>query len=724
MTELYDFQKQAVEDLQHPEKHIVVAGVGTGKGAIMLHWLRSTQKRKWLVVTTASKRDSHDIENEAVMWFGEEYVRSLSSFTVISWQALAKWTIANWNSLEDYAFAFDECLPYDTLVETEVGLRQLGALAVGEKVWSYNEQTKERELKTITRIIKRPAQAKMYKIKAGQHEIISTANHPHYTERGWVDAKDIKNGDTIYVTTKEARDYAQREEIRKICELSLLPATNPDSGLDIKTDTEYGRHRQDILQQDMCKSQPKSEVKHTSTAAESYAQPKIETQSSTNQASQWRPANLDKKPPTQGWKRQVHPASTAVMEETLRTESELDTRVCSRYQEGGGVSTQLQSGYRKSYSQVSNRSGWGESQKPQSQSTRPKENSEIRGIRVESIEVLELRDIKRCGLYRNPHNVYCIDVEGNHNFFANGILTHNCQKFKHGISSARGRAVLQITKRTDVWTGYTGTPGNRWIEFQAYFIAAGFIRNKSQFMREFCQVQTFKGYPEIVAYHHEDTLRKWWAEMTVCPDTSAMANELPPERHYTIHFDPDKAYKDFKKTHTTADGTFLDTTGAVCAEERRLAFNKKKQQWLSDFVENLGTNCVVFYALNETGDQAQAIIEKVLPEGAKVWRIKGGVHQIPREDTIGKYDVVLCQWEAGSEALNLQFINEWVSIQPWYTYGTSEQARGRIKRYGQAHDKMEFYYLWTRHTIEDGIYKALKQGSDFAEDNWIIEEEP
>ena len=38
----------------------------------------------------------------------------------------------------------------------------------------------------------------------------------------------------------------------------------------------------------------------------------------------------------------------------------------------------------------------------------------------------------------------------------------------------------------------------------------------------------------------------------------------------------------------------LDTPGALCAELRRQCFTKDKQEWLADFIENLGDNCVFF----------------------------------------------------------------------------------------------------------------------------------
>lgn len=402
MPELYDFQKQAVADLQQPEKHIVLSGVGSGKGSMALWWLRSTGKKHWLVVTTASKRDSKDFEQECDMWF-PNLRESLSSFTVISWEGLAKWTVANWSSLDNYAIVLDEC-----------------------------------------------------------------------------------------------------------------------------------------------------------------------------------------------------------------------------------------------------------------------------------------------------------------------------QKFKAGTSSARGRAVLQIAKRIDDWAGFTATPGDRWIDFQAYFIAGGYVKNKTQFIREFCEVQTFKGYPEIVGYRDEYLLKRWWEEMVVRPDTSQMEAELPFERHRTYEFKPDPYYYKLLKTRTNQAGEFLDTPGSLSAECRRLCFGKGKQQWLADYLEGLGTNAVLFYALTQTGDRICEIAKHALPKGARVWRICGGIHEIPTADTIGKYDVVVCQWQAGAEALNLQFMQEWVSVEPCYSYSTSEQARGRIRRIGQQ-KPMVFRYLHCPKTIEDNIYKALKEKSEFSAEVWYKE---
>lgn len=292
-----------------------------------------------------------------------------------------------------------------------------------------------------------------------------------------------------------------------------------------------------------------------------------------------------------------------------------------------------------------------------------------------------------------------------------------------GVSSAQGTAFLQIAKRTPHWAGFTATPGDRWIDFQAYFVAAGYVRNKTQFMQEFCQVQTFKGFPEIVGYHSEDLLRRWWKELTVCPDTSQMLAELPPESHWTHNFAPSPQYRRIAKTRTLDDGTFLDTAGAYCAALRRACFTKEKQQWLSDYLHDLGRPTVLFYALTETGDQICKLAKKALPRGSRVWRVSGGVHEIPTAKTIGKTDVVVCQWQAGSEALNLQFIDQWVGVEMCYSYSVAIQARGRIKRIGQQSKHLDFHYLKCTNSIEEAVYECLKKKGDFAESVWMLNDD-
>lgn len=290
------------------------------------------------------------------------------------------------------------------------------------------------------------------------------------------------------------------------------------------------------------------------------------------------------------------------------------------------------------------------------------------------------------------------------------------QKCK-GYTTGMGAGFRRICAWCPTWTGYTATPGDTWKDFITYFTATNKVKNKTAFLRDYCYVETYRGYPDIVEYLYEDELRDMWGDISTAPDASQMFRELPRETHKVIEFSAPCNYHKVERDRINADGEFIDSTIGLCHYLRQICFTKAKQEWVKDFMENLGTNCVFFCNYIEEEEVLCEIAEKVLPDGARVWRIDGKHHDIPRPDTIGKYDIVVAHYASGGEALNLQFINYWCSISPNYSYSTSIQARGRIKRIGQK-KPMFFYYLKTIGTIEEDIYSCLKDKSDFSELNW------
>lgn len=295
-----------------------------------------------------------------------------------------------------------------------------------------------------------------------------------------------------------------------------------------------------------------------------------------------------------------------------------------------------------------------------------------------------------------------------------------------GYSTGMGKAFLKITKKNPDWAGFTGTPGDSWDSYISYFVATNLVRNKTAFMHEFANVQTYKGYPEIVGWRNEDKLRNMWAKISYAPDTSSVLSQLPKSVNRPITFSLPKAYSTVLKTRLRAgsdgsnyDEDFLDTPGALCAELRRICFTKDKQEWVSDFVSGLETGAVMFYNFVATGDKLQEICEKALPEGARVWRIDGKHHEIPTAETIGKRDIVICQWQSGAEALNLQMLYYMVLVELPYSYSMLKQGMGRIRRIGQEHT-MFFYTLLCGKGIEQDVKGILHAKGEFSTKVWCI----
>lgn len=298
------------------------------------------------------------------------------------------------------------------------------------------------------------------------------------------------------------------------------------------------------------------------------------------------------------------------------------------------------------------------------------------------------------------------------------VIFDEAQRSK-GYSTGMGKAFLKITKQNPDWAGFTGTPGDTWADYISYFVATNQTRNKTAYLHEFANVQTYKGYPEIVGWRNEDRLKAMWAHISYAPDTSIVAQQLPKEQYRTITLPKPRAYSKTLKTRLNEQGEFLDTAGAMVAELRRLCFTKDKQQWVADFVEGVESGVVMFYNYIATGDKLAEICEKALGKSGRVWRIDGKHHEIPTAETIGAKDVVLCQWQSGSEALNFQFLHYWVGVELCYSNSMLQQAMGRIRRIGQEHP-MSFYRLLTDGTIEQDIAEALKNKKEFSEKVWCL----
>lgn len=296
------------------------------------------------------------------------------------------------------------------------------------------------------------------------------------------------------------------------------------------------------------------------------------------------------------------------------------------------------------------------------------------------------------------------------------VIGDEIQRIK-GYSTGMGKSFLKIAKNNPDWAGFTGTPGDSWDNFVSYFVATNYARHKTDFMREYATVQTYKGYPEIISWRHEEKLRQIWHKISYAPDASIALQELPKENYRTITFPKPRGYSIVLKTRQNANGDFLDTSGALVAELRRTCFTKDKQQWVSDFVDSLESGAIMFYNYIATGDKLEAICKKALGKSGRVWRIDGKHHEIPTAETIGKKDIVLCQWQSGSEALNLQFLHYWVAVELCYSNSVLHQAMGRIKRIGQQHP-MWFTVLVTSGTIEQDILKTLRKKKEFSEKVW------
>ena len=93
---------------------------------------------------------------------------------------------------------YNTCFTGDTLVATEDGRRRIDQIKVGDKVWAYNPDTGEKELKEVVNVFVKETDEILH-LETTDGTIDTTTTHPFYVVgEGWKAAGDLKAGDEIY----------------------------------------------------------------------------------------------------------------------------------------------------------------------------------------------------------------------------------------------------------------------------------------------------------------------------------------------------------------------------------------------------------------------------------------------------------------------------------------------------------------------------------------------
>ena len=92
----------------------------------------------------------------------------------------------------------DSCFTGETLVAAEDGQKRIDEIKVGDKVWAYNVETGETELKKVTTVYVHEVEEILH-LSTTEGDIDTTTNHPFYViDKGWVAAGDLEEGDEVY----------------------------------------------------------------------------------------------------------------------------------------------------------------------------------------------------------------------------------------------------------------------------------------------------------------------------------------------------------------------------------------------------------------------------------------------------------------------------------------------------------------------------------------------
>jgi hypothetical protein len=434
------------------------------------------------------KRDEHGNP----VWGKRTCGEPLFQFTGRRW-AIADY-IANQAKDQFKMLVADECLVRDTMVATPDGPRPIQDISVGDYVLSFKHETNLVEARKVLQTMKNPAPEKLIKI-AG---IVCTPNHPIFTEeQGYVEAQKI-SAKTVSLLRNHLHDLPQGRRNSKIL-LPLMCNQKPNAYRAEKAGrqgakTVGGKNMRGVRQNVFSEANGTTfrrstvlltELQHKKSLEKTGLQGKLHFQdqgvcrgqvegaptavlSRTNAIKQPHEESRDcgKNPTgTQGknlsrTRRQwsAHPPTNCAMPdpETAR----FGNGICHSNSKSQGAlskpATLLQGRSGHTGSKAGHRSGWQNPQNQEMEISRPPQNGGLEFYRVDRVEILERGSGSGFEQVCPDGFVYNLEVEGNHNYFANGVLVHNCHEFA-AKASDRGIAFHQLVASTKYTLTLTGT---------------------------------------------------------------------------------------------------------------------------------------------------------------------------------------------------------------------------------------------------------------------------
>lgn len=272
------------------------------------------------------------------------------------------------------------------------------------------------------------------------------------------------------------------------------------------------------------------------------------------------------------------------------------------------------------------------------------------------------------------------------------------------------KAFLKICKSNN-WILLSATPGDSWQDYIPVFIANGFYRNKTEFIREHIVYSQFTKYPKIDRYINTGRLIRLRNRILV--DMDFDRKTVSHHEDVYVRYDISK-YKDtIRNRWNPYNNEPIQQASGLCYILRRIVNEDESRQIALLELFEKHPRMIVFYNFNYELD-----ILKGLYYGEKVevaeWN--GHVHQpVPEGDTW----VYLVQYTAGAEGWNCIKTDTIVFFSQNYSYKIMQQSAGRIDRLNTPYTDLYYYHLKSRSGIDLAISKALKEKKNFNETKYI-----
>ena len=272
------------------------------------------------------------------------------------------------------------------------------------------------------------------------------------------------------------------------------------------------------------------------------------------------------------------------------------------------------------------------------------------------------------------------------------------------------KAFLKIAKANN-WIILSATPGDTWEQYVPVFIANGFFKNKTEFVRNHVIYCRNCKYPKIERYYDTERLIRLRNRILIDMDTKR--STIPHHEDVFCSYDIHKYKEIFRTRWDPYRNEPIAQASGLCYILRRVVNeDQSRQVKLLELFEH-HPKIIIFYNFDYELDILKGLYYGPDVEVAE-WN--GHKHQpVPTGDAW----VYLVQYTSGCEGWNCITTDSIVFYSQNYSYKVITQAAGRIDRLNTPFRDLYYYHFRSRSGIDLAISRALGDKKQFNERKFV-----
>jgi hypothetical protein len=274
-------------------------------------------------------------------------------------------------------------------------------------------------------------------------------------------------------------------------------------------------------------------------------------------------------------------------------------------------------------------------------------------------------------------------------------------------SGSWAKTFVKIAKKND-WILLTATPGDTWSDYIPVFVANGFYKNRTAFVRRHILYSRYAKFPKVERYLDTQHLVDLKNRVLVYMDREREIHKV----HTVIFSEYDKeAYKIIARDRWNPfENKPVRDAGAMCYLLRKVSNTGEDRLVKLQSLLGRHPKSIIFYNFNYELDALRTLKDVTIAE------YNGHKHEpIPSTDRW----VYLVQYMSGAEGWNCVETDTVIFYSPNYSYKMVEQAAGRIDRLNTPFNRLYYYTFRTKSGIDYAIELAQKEKKVFNERRFV-----